>query len=257
MPQRQRSVRWGLLLLSLLPMLVLWIQLARSHSLRDRWTREDLEQHFPAGASSQALLLVNDGSGPAFAEVRNAAWDEPRPELLLPGDSQLIQLPATQDSTEVRMTTLDVNAPGVAHVVPLPTGWYKTFVRVDEAGEITSETRNGGDYSPKRGYVGVDSDYALPVRVEVPFDAHEKPTAKDLERRAWIGPGVRWQSEQCAFALDRETVVRVWVPQRATDERTIQVGPSDGATRLTMRPDGTVERDALPMWRQVAQLAGF
>ncbi|HZL98893.1 MAG TPA: hypothetical protein VFD43_01460 [Planctomycetota bacterium] len=224
--------------------------------LRDRWWRNDLADRFPPGASSHGLQLVNAGSLPTLAEVRNAGWDEPRLELLLPGQSQVIVMPADPaHPTVVRMRTLDLQARDAAHVVELPAGWVKTFIKVDGDGAVSLETRPGGDYSPKRGYVAVDSAYPLPVRVELPFDAHERPTGKDYERHAWIGPGVRWDSAQCAYALERTPSVLLWVPRPTAAERVLEVGAADRATRLTMTPDGTVVRDTIPAWRQLAELA--
>jgi hypothetical protein len=251
-------VRWGLLLLSLLPMLVMFVQLGRSNLLRDRWRRHDLELQFPPGEAHQSLLLVNAGDVPAFAELRSASWSEPRPELLLPGESQMIELSSDPaHTTEVRLRTLDLQAEHVQHVVPLPTGWFKTFIDVDESGAVSSRTRDGGDYSPKRGYVGVETSYALPVRVELPYDAHERPSKKDFEHLAWIGPGVRSHVAPCAFAMDRPASVTLWVPQPTDVERTFEISAGDGATRLTIQTGGTVDRDAIPLWRRVAQVAAF
>lgn len=230
----------------------------RTHVLRDRWRRHDLADRYPAGGSSQSLLLVNSGNVPAFAEIRCPAWGEPRPELLLPGQSQMVELPQSAGPpTEVRYFALDAQAPDVVHVVPLPADWYRTSVDVYEDGEVSSYSKRGGDSSPRRGLVGVDSEYSLPIRVDLPFEPHWRLSGEAAERRAWIGPGTKDNSDQCAYEIGPPVSVTVRVPRRPDVERVLEVGTADTATRLTMRPDGSVDRDDIPLWRRVAQVAAF
>ena len=260
MAGEQRRVRWSLLCFGISLLCFGWVILSAGgpRFTRDRWWRKDLADRFPPGASSQSLLLVNAGTVPAFAEVRSPAWPEARAELLLPGQSQMVDVPAdAAHATEVRMRTLDLQARDAVHVVTLEPGWTRTTIDVDEDGEVDSWTLRGGDSSPKRGLVWVDTSYPLPVRIEIPFDAHEKPTGKDLERRSWIGPGVSDDSDGCAYAMDRAPSVTIWVPQPTSFERVFEIGSADGATRLTMKPDGTVARDTIPAWKRLVHAASF
>lgn len=230
----------------------------RTHVLRDRWHRHDLADRYPAGGPNQSLLLVNAGTAPAFVAVRCAAWGEPRPELLLPGQSQMVVIPLSAgQQAEVRCSTLDTQAPDVVHIVPLPADWFRTSIDVDEDGAIRSYSKKGGDSSPRRGLVGVDSEYPLPIRVDLPFEPHWRLSGDAAERRAWIGPGTADDSDQCAYEIGPPVSVTLRVPRRPDVERVFAIESGDSPTRLTMKPDGTVERDTLPMWRQVAQLAGF
>ena len=259
-PKPRRTFAIAGALLAIAGLSLTFLMTSRHGLMRDRWHREDLEQLFPAGEASEPLLLVNSGSVPAFAEVRCKDWGEPRIELLLPGQSQFLNVPAPAGHpAQVGFQAIDMQGEGVVHVVQLPPGQMTSLLVVEADGHVSLSRKQGGDSSPPRGYVGVDTEYALPVRVDVPFDLHERPRGDDYERRAWIGPGMRWDSAHCAYALSRTPSVTVWVPRRTEFERRFEIAAGDGATRLVMKSDGTVERDdVVPPWRRVAaHLASF
>ena len=91
----------------------------------------------------------------------------------------------------------------------------------------------------------------------LPFEPHWRLSGDAAERRAWIGPGTGDDSDQCAYEIGPPVSVTLRVPRRPDFERVLEVGAADPATRLTMKPDGTVDRDAIPLWRRVSQVATF
>jgi hypothetical protein len=244
------------LLLVLLGASGLW--LVMQHSPRDRWGRTDSELAPVSGSPSTPLLLVNSGTIPIYFEISHPDWEEPQPELLLPGDTQFVDVPSVPaKSALVRAMPLDLQARGATRVIDLPTGWQFTAIDVDEDGAVVHEAREGGDTSPRRGMVVISSRYALPIHVDVPWDAHERPPGADAERRSWIGPGTGDDIAGCAFALDRATSATLRVPTLDAPTQTFVISPADGATRIALAYDGTLQRDNLPLWRRFTHLASF
>jgi hypothetical protein len=47
--------------------------------------------------------------------------------------------------------------------------------------------------------VGVTTEYRYPVRVGLPYDGHERPVGKHVERMAWVDPGTGtdWAPQAC------------------------------------------------------------
>jgi hypothetical protein len=45
------------------------------------------------------------------------------------------------------------------------------------------------------------------------------------------------------------------VPPLDAPVNTFRITPADGATQLTVRQDGTVQRDTIPAWRRFERLA--
>jgi hypothetical protein len=225
-------------------------------SERDRWLRKDLEQAWPAGAGSRSVQLVNDGTVPIFFEIRHVDWDTARTELLLPGDEQFVDVPVGA-AAEVLAMVLDLQMRDVCTVVPLEPGWNCTFVDVLEDGTLDVEQRSGGDLSPRRGLVGIETLYRFPVRVDLPWDLHEHPPARNVERESWIGPGTGNEVAVCGFALDRQPVATVKVPRADAPLQSFIITPEDDSTRILLRYDGTLQRDSTPAWRRLARLASL
>ena len=226
---------------------------------RDRWGRDDLARDFPATSDATPLLLVNEGTIPVFFEIRSRAWETARPELLLPGESQFVDVPdGDWGECEVVARRLDPQDHGVARLIPLPAGWNLTDAEIGADGAIETTTMTDrGDLWPRRGMFGISTSYALPVRVGMPWDAHERPPAKNIEHESWIGPGTRTDTDVCAFALEREPVVNVWVPRLDAAVNSFVLTSETGATRITAKPDGSFGRDGLPLWKRCARLASF
>ncbi|HEX5010744.1 MAG TPA: hypothetical protein VFY71_10100 [Planctomycetota bacterium] len=223
---------------------------------RDRWLRKDLEQTWPAGAGSRSVQLVNDGTVPIFFEIRHADWHTPRPELLLPGDEQFVDVPMGAPA-EVLARVLDLQTRDVCSVVPLEPGWNNTSIDVRGDGTLDVEHRDGGDIWPRRGIVGITTVYPLPVRVDLPWDLHEHPPARNVERESWIGPGTGDETAVCGFALDRQPVATVKVPRTDAPAQTFMIGVDEASSRILLRYDGTLQRDSTPAWRRLARLASL
>jgi hypothetical protein len=249
-------------LLFLLPALLCFAWMSattlRTHLLRDRWRRHDLADRYPAGGRASRCCSSTPATcrpSPRFA-ARNG------PSLVRAAAVRVnlrwVEVPLSAgQKAEVRYLTLDAQASDVVHVVPLLADWFRTAVDVDEDGAVTSYSKKGGDSSPRRGLVWVDSEYSLPIRIDLPFEPHWRLSGDAAERRAWIGPGTADDSDQCAYEIGPPVSVTLRVPRRPDFERVLEVGAADPATRLTMKPDGTVDRDAIPLWRRVSQVATF
>jgi hypothetical protein len=228
---------------------------------RDRWGRKDLETRFPAGGESHHVLLVNSGQWPLYAELRSQDWSGPRCELLLPGDEQWVAIPATAaGGGDMHLRALALDMPAAAHhVFDLPEDECGSiWVTIAEDGQPAVEHSECGDSSPPRNMAVLRTHYALPVRVELPFDAHERPAGSDLERRSWVGPGTDDELAGSSCRLRPGVQLTCAVPPPAEPALRVQ-GPADAdtSTRIVLRWDGTLTRDTIPFSRRLLHSAGL
>jgi hypothetical protein len=228
-------------------------------NVRDPWWRKDPAAAFPAGADAHSVLLVNSGTAPLFVEISSASWDGPRQELLLPGDEQWVGVPGGQDGGPMRMAATVLDMPAAEHhVVEIPGSWGATIVTIGADGTPAVRQKDIGDSSPKRNMAIARTEYRYPVRVELPYDAHERPVGRDLETHQWMGPGTNSNGVGCATALRPGVQFTCAVPRPAEPTLVIDEAVSvSGTTRITLRWDGSVARDRIPLARRLQRWAGL
>jgi hypothetical protein len=224
----------------------------------DRWRRKDLETRFPAGASPHHVLLVNDSTSPLYAVLRSKAWSAPRCELLLPKDEQWVDVPTDGDS-HLQFSAMRLDMEAAQHqVLDVPDTWSLVSVSIDDRGTASFESLPGGDVSPKRSLIGVTSAYELPARIEMPYDAHERPAGRDYEVRAWIGPGTHGDSATCACAIRPGVQITCAAPRPAQPQLQFDEPVSaDTSTRIVLRWNGTVTRDTISAGSRFRHWAGI
>jgi hypothetical protein len=111
---------------------------------------------------------------------------------------------------------------------------------------------------PNRNLVSVTTEYRYPVRVDLPYDGHERPAGKDLERKAWAGPGTWSDWAGCATAIRPGVQIVCAVPRPIAPALQIdEPMPSGSTTRIVLHRDGQVTREAIPLSRRVQHWAGF
>ena len=225
------------------------------------WRDEsEVESSYPPGPEPHHVLLDNSGTSPLFVEIRTAAWREPRFELVLPQQRQWVAVPTSESGDgKLQLDATPLDMPAAEHFVfDGPEEWNCTFVTIWEDARPSVRNKPRGDMWPNRNLVGVTTEYRYPVRVGLPYDGHERPVGKHVERKAWVGPGTGTDWAGCATAIRRGVQILCAVPRPAAPALQIdEPVTSDSTTRIVLRRNGQITRDGIPLSRRVQHWGGF